>query len=126
MIAIFLAMASACGKLSEAPANVTPKITAGDIPCGPNQVLETVCQQCHTSPPKNGAPFPLVTYSDIHSELDGQPIWFWMEKFVSAGDMPLPPVEITDQRRAILLEWLRAGAPSGEPSCVEDAGDAAR
>lgn len=117
-------MASGCGQPSDAPAHVTPKVTInGDIPCAPNQVLESVCQHCHTSPTKSGAPFPLVTYSDIHAKLDGRPIWFWMEQFVTSGDMPLPPVEITDSQRQTLVEWLRAGAPSGDPSCAtEDAG----
>jgi hypothetical protein len=122
VIAIAVPIAMGCGEPAEAPANVTPKVTvAGDIPCAPNAVLRTVCQRCHTSPPTNGAPFPLVTYSDIHTEIDGRPIWFWMEKVVRMGDMPLPPVEIAARDRDTILDWVRRGAPSGDPSCVGEA-----
>ena len=96
----------------------------GDIPCAPDRVLQNVCQHCHSSPPKNGAPFSLVTYDDTQREMDGHPLWFFMEKYVTARIMPLPPVEISDGDRAVLLAWLRAGAPARAPgdSCAIDAG----
>lgn len=84
----------------------------GEIPCAPRRVLETVCQQCHSAPPKNGAPFPLVTYGDVLGTLDGRPMAHWMEMAVSEGDMPLPPVELANADRDTLLTWLRAGAPA--------------
>ncbi|HPF11284.1 MAG TPA: hypothetical protein PKW08_12510 [Flavobacteriaceae bacterium] len=28
-------------------------------------VFETICQQCHTNPPQNGAPMPLVTFQNV-------------------------------------------------------------
>jgi hypothetical protein len=108
------------------PHVVTPRVVVGDIPCAPNQVLKNVCQHCHTDPPQHGAPFPLVTFSNVHAEMDGHEIWYWMEKYVTAEIMPLPPVEISDADRALLLAWLRAGAPARGPndSCDGDAGGA--
>src|SRR5438552_1530350 len=34
------------------------------LPCAVNDVLATRCQQCHSMPPKYGAPMPLVTWAD--------------------------------------------------------------
>src|SRR5687767_162779 len=45
-----------------------------DIPCAARYVLQTVCQQCHTQPPANGAPFPLQTRSDVLAEYGGMVI----------------------------------------------------
>jgi hypothetical protein len=123
--AIILALAlAACGEEVVKPNRVTRQVVTGDIPCAPDRVLRSVCQHCHSSPPQNGAPFSLVTYADTQREMDGHPLWFWMEAYVSAGIMPLPPVEISDADRALLLAWLRAGAPpraAGE-ACDLDAG----
>ncbi len=115
--------AIACSDPTHGRSQVTPKVVIGDIPCAPDKVLKHVCQHCHSSPPQHEAPFPLVTYSDINAEMDGHPLYYFMEKYVSAGDMPLPPVEITDADRATLLSWLRAGAPARPPteSCDVDA-----
>jgi hypothetical protein len=85
-------------------------------------VLESVCQQCHSSPPKRGAPFALVTYGDVQATLDGRPIAYWMEQAVTGSDMPLPPVELPDRDRDMLLQWLRAGAPAAGPFDSCDAG----
>jgi hypothetical protein len=65
-----------------------------------------------------------VTYANTQSELDGKPIWYWMERFVTAEIMPLPPVEISDADRAVLLQWLRSGAPPRETgvTCDGDGG----
>ncbi len=92
------------------------------IPCAPRRVLQTVCQQCHTQPPQNGAPFPLVTRSNVvRSTADGQ-IRELMIQQIEAGRMPLNPVTIEAGDRAILLEWLRDGAIAlDEPrSCAEE------
>jgi hypothetical protein len=97
-------------------------VIVGEIPCAPRRVLETVCQQCHSSPPRNGAPFPLVTYNDVHQTLDNRPIAYWMEAAASAGEMPLPPVTIANHDRDTLLKWLRAGAPARGPQDSCDAG----
>ncbi|MGZ3421602.1 MAG: hypothetical protein ACXWUG_15675 [Polyangiales bacterium] len=103
---------------------MTPKVIAGDIPCAPNEVLKNVCQQCHTTPSQHGAPFPLVTYGDVQADLDGHPVYYWMEKYVTSQDMPLPPVDLGDGDRAALLEWLRAGAPPRGTDDVCGADDA--
>jgi hypothetical protein len=82
------------------------------IPCDAQRVLDNVCQQCHTNPPKNSAPFPLVNYQDTHVVYSGNPIWVHMRNAVESGVMPLPPVQIDAPSRDALLRWLNAGAPA--------------
>jgi hypothetical protein len=109
----------ACSDASEPPPkHVTPQAITGDIPCAPNRVLVEICQQCHSSPPRHGAPFSLVTYADVQREQDGKPVWQWMGQYVRDGNMPLPPIHIADDDRATLLAWLQAGAPSSTPSAT--------
>jgi hypothetical protein len=88
---------------------------ADEIPCEPRRVLETVCQQCHTRPMQNGAPFPLVNLSDILAERSDSVVLELMIAQLESGRMPLSPVTIEDGDREILLSWLRSGAPSVDP-----------
>jgi len=92
------------------------------IPCAPRRVLETVCQTCHSKPPQNGAPFPLVTRSNIvRMTPDGQ-IRELMIAQLEARRMPLTPETIEEGDRTILLEWLADGASAlTEPrSCTDE------
>ncbi|AKU98396.1 hypothetical protein AKJ09_05060 [Labilithrix luteola] len=88
---------------------------ADEIPCEPRHVLETVCQQCHSLPTQNGAPFPLVNRSDVLAERSKSVTRELMIAQLESGRMPLRPVTIEDGDREILLDWLRAGAPSVSP-----------
>ena len=97
------------------------------IPCAPRAILQNVCQKCHTKPPQNGAPFPLVTRSNIvRVTSDGQ-IRELMIQQLETRRMPLAPVTIDDGSRTILLEWLKDGAvPLSEPrSCADEMPDGA-
>ena len=98
------------------------------IPCAPRRVLEGVCQRCHQAPPIRGAPFPLVTRSNILRVGPDGEVRELMIAQLEARRMPLAPETITDESRATLLAWLRAGAPAEDPpsaSCEEaDGGDA--
>ena len=98
---------------------------SNEIPCAPRLVLQTICQQCHTRPTKNSAPFPLQRLSDVLALYDGQVIRDDMIAELEANRMPLPPVTIEPADKATLLSWLRSGAPSVEAtSCTDtDAGD---
>jgi uncharacterized membrane protein len=85
--------------------------------CNVRQVLQSKCQRCHRDPPQNGAPFPLMTYEDTQV-LDGRgtPRFERMYDAVESDYMPAtflklePPVQkLTDDERALLLEWAAAG-----------------
>ena len=82
-----------------------------DIPCDPKTVLQNVCQKCHSSPPQNSAPFPLVSYDDTQVVMSGKPVWMYMRTVLQTGVMPLPPVTIAPSDLATLLHWLDDGAP---------------
>ena len=43
----------------------------GSFPADVAAILTDKCQTCHTDPPKNGAPFPLLTYEDVHKPFAG-------------------------------------------------------
>ncbi len=97
--------------------------------CQASAVLEQVCQRCHTDPPMNSAPFPLVAYEDTQAPYysSEKQIWEVMQTAVSSGFMPLrpaalmPPVEpLTCEQKSTLLGWLGQGAkPEGPSSCTD-------
>ena len=86
-------------------------VRSGDIPCAPRSVLAAVCQNCHSDPPQNGAPFSQASYEDIDGELDGEPVFVRMRRAIEEGRMPLDPYTLTDEQRTTLLVWLSDGAP---------------
>ena len=108
-------------ELETTPAAVDPD-DADAIPCGPRRVLQAICQQCHQNPPVNGAPFPLVTRTNIVRVGPDGEIRDLMIQQIEVGRMPLSPVTIDYNSREILLDWLHAGAPA-EPShsCDDEA-----
>lgn len=91
-----------------------------EIPCEARLILQTICQQCHTSPPQNGAPFPLVRRTDVLMTRSGGVVRELMVQQLEAKRMPLTPVTIDDEAREVLLDWLRAGAPAVSPRRCED------
>lgn len=97
---------------------------ADEIPCEPRRVLQTVCQQCHSLPPQNGAPFSLVRRADIVATRSGVVVRELMIQQLDAWRMPLTPVTMSSVDREVLLEWLRAGAPATTPrDCTDTADD---
>jgi uncharacterized membrane protein len=90
-------------------------------------VLEDKCQRCHSEPPGNGAPFPLLTYDDTQVQ-DGRarPRFERIHEAVESDYMPPtwleldPPVEaLTTNERAVILDWAKAGGePTGGTSCA--------
>ena len=96
-----------------------------DFPCDVRAVIESSCQRCHTDPPRNGAPFPLLTWQDTRAEYGVQLVYEAMLPAVESDFMPLrglgldPPVEaLSDQEKTTLVDWLEAGAPPVfDPDC---------
>lgn len=105
-------LGSGCATSNDGPRASSSERSSLGIPCDPNSVLQAVCQRCHSSPPQNGAPFPLVTYQDTQVPSNGVPLWKFMRAVVQSGAMPLPPVQMDTSQRDLLLAWFDAGAPS--------------
>lgn len=98
--------------------------------CAAYKIVSCVCQQCHQSPPVNGAPIPLMTYEDTQAPFplatSTNRVWQSMERAVASGEMPyigdadvMPPVTpLSDEHRNTLLTWLAEGAhPLGGTTC---------
>jgi hypothetical protein len=109
-------LGSGCAVSNEGPRGSSSQRSSLGIPCDPNRVLQNVCQHCHSAPPQNGAPFPLVTYEDTQALASGVPLWKFMRAVVQSGAMPLPPVQIDPAQRDLLLAWFDAGAPARSAS----------
>ncbi len=79
------------------------------IPCAV-QATYTVCHTCHTDPPTNGAPFALVTLSQVQN-------WVSLEiNDVSVGLMPLGSI-LPEADKQLMIDSLNAGA-KGVPQAV--------
>ena len=56
----------------------------GDFPCDIFTVVHAKCNPCHQNPPKNGAPFPLLTYADTQKVYSPGALVF-QQMFISTG-----------------------------------------
>jgi hypothetical protein len=61
----------------------------GDFPCDVFAVVHKNCNPCHQMPPKNGAPFPLLMYSDTQQVFQPGELVF-QQMFISIGPNGLP------------------------------------
>jgi hypothetical protein len=87
------------------------------FPCDVSRIIEAKCERCHSDPPENGAPFPLLSWEDTQKPYGRVLVHDAMLVAVESGFMPLteldlsPPVEdLTTSERTVLLGWLEAGA----------------
>lgn len=91
----------------------------GSIPADVAAVLADKCQTCHNNPQKNGAPFPLLTYEDVHKPFIGTtPIYEQMYIQIQPNAQPRMPFgnapQLTPAEFTALSSWLIACAPPGE------------
>jgi gluconolactonase len=91
-------------------------------------ILRASCQTCHSSPPQNQAPMPLVTYADTQAaSRSGRPVFEVMGRRIDDALSPMPPAGALDAAsRRILRAWAATGAPevaaAGGPIPAHDAG----
>jgi hypothetical protein len=91
----------------------------GSFPSDVAAVLTDKCQTCHNDPTKNGAPFPLLTYDDVHKPFVGtMPIYAEMYVVIQPGADPHMPFgnapQLTADQFSTLSRWLIACAPPGD------------
>ncbi len=96
--------------------------------CDVEPILRAKCQRCHQEPPKNGAPFPLLSYADTQVN-DRSPRTVLMQHALEGDLMPPtylaldPPVQsLTCDEKLTLLGWLDAGAEGPDPDDEDCAG----
>lgn len=95
-----------------------PALDAGPhLPCEVDAVLKARCQGCHGAPPTQGAPFPLVQQADFLAPYFTTTVLAAARQAIETGTMPLggPPLEAGE--KAVLLQWLEAGAPRSAARC---------
>jgi hypothetical protein len=90
----------------------------GTFPADVEAILSSRCQTCHADPPVNGAPFPLLTYSDVHMLFAGTlPIYQEMYMLIQPDGIPHMPFgnapQLTSEQLQTLSSWLLSCAPSG-------------
>ena len=118
-----LLAAISCVSSSSGPAG---EPTAASLPCDVRTVLEQNCQRCHASPPRFGAPMPLVTWADTQASTPGQPSKKVFTRIGEAIHDPVAPMpqggRLAAADTAVLDAWIAAGAPSGTGACTADGG----
>lgn len=111
-------LAGDAGAPDAAPA-CDPAKTAdtGDLPEAVNAVLKDKCQACHSAPPRNHAPFPLVSFEDARKifGLTTKQRWQRMAEVIEPGGLPHMPYRdappLTDAELTTLRSWFAACAP---------------
>jgi hypothetical protein len=124
---ILVATGASCsgGSSGDAQPAVTPFASCGTIPATgsipdeDNAILQSRCQTCHTDPPQNGAPFPLITYAQVHSLIAGiTPTYEEMYDLIQPNGDPHMPYgdapQLSSGQLTTLSDWLAACAPPGE------------
>jgi hypothetical protein len=86
------------------------------LPCDVDAVLQAHCQTCHNSPPRYGAPMPLLSYADVHAAAKSAPsmqVYQLMKLRLHSAASPMPPTNDLDAATLQILDaWLDTGAPA--------------
>jgi hypothetical protein len=69
------------------------------LPCDVSSAMYA-CRNCHSNPPIKGVQHAYVTYADV------KPRAAQIHDLVKSGVMPWPPYKLSDQQKAIVLDWL--------------------
>lgn len=86
--------------------------TTGDYPCDVFAVLQNRCFECHTNPPLNGAPFPLLTFEDSHQPYSTKLRWEFMKIDIESGYMPFnKPDDLMGAELKTMEDWFAQCAP---------------
>jgi hypothetical protein len=90
----------------------------GSFPADVAAVIHSKCNPCHTDLPLNGAPFPLLTYADVHKLFAGTfPIYEEMYLLIQPNGVPHMPFgnapQLTADEFKTLSDWLISCAPPG-------------
>jgi gluconolactonase len=103
-----------------------PRVEAGVLDSGPivptwNEDIAPIvlrrCVLCHSDPPNNGAPMPLVQYLDTQARSAFGFYFDRMAERVSNPYRPMPPPglpSLTPQEVQAIVDWAAAGAPAGD------------
>ncbi|MDC8003645.1 hypothetical protein POV27_06250 [Aureisphaera galaxeae] len=75
-------------------------------------VFENICQACHSNPPQNGAPMPLVTYNDVRNAVLDRGLLDRISRQEGApGLMPLGGPRLPQETIDLIMQWSADGLP---------------
>lgn len=84
----------------------------GDLPDAVNAVLVDKCQACHTSPPKNHAPWALLSFEEtqVRYGITDKKRWQRMAEVIEPGGSPHMPFgdapQLTPDQLTTLRSWF--------------------
>jgi gluconolactonase len=81
-------------------------------------IVSTNCLGCHSDPPMNQAPFPLVAWENTQVPgSTGRPVHELMAERVDSMARPMPPTgQLPIGQINLIRAWSRIGAPRGAPN----------
>lgn len=114
-------LAVACSSTSETPA---PTASASSpLPCDVDAIVGENCRNCHSDPPKFGAPMPLVTSAHLQAKAKSDPTKTVAEltkKRINDPQNPMPASGVlAAPKLAVLNSWLDGGAKAGSAACAD-------
>ena len=75
-------------------------------------VFENICQACHSNPPQNGAPMPLVTYDNVRDAVLNRGLLDRISREEGAsGLMPLGGPRLPPETIDLIMQWNADGLP---------------
>lgn len=75
-------------------------------------VFDNICQQCHSNPPQNGAPMPLVTYTQVKQAVENRGLLDRISRPDGAqGLMPLGGPRLPQATIDLIVQWNEDGLP---------------
>jgi uncharacterized membrane protein len=73
-------------------------------------VFDNICQQCHSNPPQNGAPMPLVTYTNVKQAVENRGLIDRISRPEGAqGLMPLGGPRLPQTTIDLIMQWNEDG-----------------
>lgn len=103
---------AACGSSDADP-------PAQGIPCQVDTLLQNHCRGCHSAPPKNQAPMPLVSFDQLQAPSPSNantPVYEAVAARIKDNARPMPPppnARLTAAEIEVIDAWVESGAMTG-------------
>ena len=73
-------------------------------------VFDNICQECHTNPPQNGAPMPLVTFMNVKEAVENRGLLDRISRQEGEpGLMPLGGPRLPQPTIDLIFQWEQDG-----------------
>ena len=104
-LAVLFVFLNSCSSNSDDDPGTNPP--DNDITYSKNvkSIIDSRCISCHSNPPTNNAPMPLVTYQNVRSAVTGRDLIGSVE----SGAMPPSGSDLTNAQIQILKDWQDGG-----------------